>query len=322
MKKAGSALAVFITIVAVIVGLFLFDTFVANLSSKNLYEEFTEDDISKSGIIDEHGIFASNQSLLRNLESEIQECARNNNMNILVFLPDSSRSYYSDSQTEYFTTKEYNEVFGENTDGLLYYLDISGKRPAYDDIATSARANLVFTDSVCDRIFNSLDPYLPSSYSTEPLDPEKIGEAISEFCSCVDRYNTSSTRQSYYYVADADPKVYVYTKSGRTYVTRSAPPIKKWPVLIFSELLGALVSLIVYLISKHNYKFKSKTNPRIYLPGGAINLSQNADIFQGTHTTKTRIESSSGGSRSGGYHHSGGGGGHHGGSVGHHGHHR
>lgn len=321
MKKAGSALAVFITIVAVIVGLFLFDSFVANLSSKNLYQSFSDDDISKSGIIDEHGLFAGNQSLLRNLESEIQECARNNNMNILVFLPDSSRSYYSDSQTEYFTTKEYNEVFGENTDGVLYYLDISGKSPAYDDIATSARANLVFTDSVCDSIFSNLDAYLPSSSSSEPLDPKKIGEAISKFCFYVDYYNTGRTRQSYYYVSDADPKVYVYTKNGETYVTKSAPPEKKWPVLIISELMGALVSLIIYLVSKHNYKFKSKTNARIYLSGDAINLTQNADIFQGTHTTKTRIESSSGGSsRGGGYH--GGGGGHHGGSVGHHGHHR
>ena len=322
MKKAGSALAVFITIVAVIVGLFLFDSFVANLSSKNLYEEFTEDDISKSGIIDEHGLFANDQSLLRKLESEIQECARNNNMNILVFLPDSSRSYYSDSQTEYFTTKEYNEVFGENTDGVLYYLDISGKRPAYDDIATSARANLVFTDSVCNSIFSLLDPYLPSSSSSEPLDPEKIGEAISKFCFYVDHYNTSKSRQNYFYEPTATPPVYVYMKNGRTYVTKSAPPAKKWPVLIISELIGGLVTLLIYLISKHNYKFKSKTNPRIYLSGDAINLTQNADIFQGTHTTKTRIESSSGGSRSGGGHHSGGGGGHHSGSVGHHGHHR
>lgn len=319
MKKAGSALTVFITIVALIVGLFLFNTFVANRSSENLYQEFTDDDISKSGIIDEHGLFANDQSLMWSLTDEIQECARKNNMNILVFLPDSSKSYYSDDMVCDFTTNEYNSVFGENTDGVLYYLDISGKRPASDDIATSARANLIFTDSICDSIFSLLDSYLPSSSSSEPLDPKQIGEAISKFCYYVDYYNTSNPRTSYFHESTATPPVYVYMKNGETFVTKSAPPSKKWPVLIISELIGALVTLIIYLVSKHNYKFKSKTNPRIYLAGDAINLTQNADIFQGTHTTKTRIESSSGGSRGGGFH---GGGGHHGGSVGHHVHHR
>ncbi|MBR5683952.1 MAG: hypothetical protein IKW96_11875 [Ruminococcus sp.] len=319
MKKAGSALTVFITIVALIVGLFLFDSFVANTSSQNLYKGFSDDDISKSGIIDEHGLFAGDQSLLWSLNDEIQECARKNNMNILVFLPDSSRSHYTDDMVCNFTTNELNSVFGENTDGILYYLDISGKSPASDDIATSARTNLIFTDSICDSIFSLLDSYLPSSSSSEPLDPKKIGEAISKFCYYVDYYNTSTPRESYFHEPTADPPVYVYMKNGETFVTKSAPPSKKWVVLIISELIGALVTLIIYLVSKHNYKFKSKTNPRIYLASDAINLTQNADIFQGTHTTKTRIESSSGGSRGGGFH---GGGGHHGGSVGHHVHHR
>lgn len=54
MKKAGSALTIFITIVAIIVGIFLFNKVVSGMSSKNLYVEFSEDDVSKSGIIDEH----------------------------------------------------------------------------------------------------------------------------------------------------------------------------------------------------------------------------------------------------------------------------
>lgn len=320
MKKAGSALTIFITIVAIIVGIFLFNKVVSGMSSKNLYVEFSEDDVSKSGIIDEHGLFAGNQSLLRKLESEIQECARDNNMNIVVFLPDSSRSYYSDSQTEYFAKNEYNSVFTENTDGLLYYLDISGKRSAFDYIATSAGANLIYTQGIRDSIFNSLDQYLPSSSSSEPLDPEKIGEAISSFCYYVDYYNTDKARESYFYASTADDPVYVYKKSGETYVTKSAPPAKKMIVMIVSELIGGLVTLIIYLISKHNYKFKSKTNPRIYLSGDSVNLTQNADIFQGTHTTKTRIESSSGGGGRSSF--GGGGGSHHGGSMGGSGHHR
>ena len=319
MKKAGSALTVFITVVAVIVGIFLFNKVVSGMSSENLYVEFSEDDVSKSGIIDEHGLFAGNQSLLRKLESEIQECARDNNMNIVVFLPDSSRSNYTDSQTEYFAKNEYNSVFTENSDGILYYLDISGKRSAFDYFATSAGANLIYTQGIRDSIFNSLDQYLPSSSSSEPLDPEKIGEAISSFCYYVDYYNTDKARESYFYASTADDPVYVYKKNGKTYVTKSAPPAKKMIVMIVSELIGGLVTLIIYLISKHNYKFKSKTNPRIYLSGDAVNLTQNADIFQGTHTTKTRIESSSGG---GGRSSFGGGGSHHGGSMGGSGHHR
>ena len=320
MRKKGSALIVFITIVAIIVGLFLFDSFVANKSSKNLYQSFTDDDVSKSGIIDEHGLFAGDQSLLWSLNNEIQDCARKNNMNILVFLPDSSRSHYSDDMVCKFTTNELNNVFGENTDGVLYYLDISGKSPASDDLATSARANLIYTDSICDSIFSLLDSYLPSSSSSEPLDPKQIGEAISKFCYYIDYYNTSTPRESYFHESTATPPVFVYMKNGETYVTESAPPSKKWIVLIVSELIGALVTLIMYLVSKHNYKFKSKTNPRIYLSNDAVNLTQNADIFQGTHTTKVRIESSSGGGGRGSF--GGGGGGHHGGSVGHHVHHR
>ncbi|MBO4524056.1 MAG: hypothetical protein J5723_05155 [Ruminococcus sp.] len=319
MKKTGSAIIIFITIVAIIVGLFLFDSFVANRSSQNLYQSFTDDDVSKSGIIDEHGLFDGDQSLLWSLNNEIQDCARKNNMNILVFLPDSSRSRYSDDMVCDFTTDKLNSVFGENSDGVLYYLDISGKRPASDDIATSARANLIYTDSICDSIFSLLDPYLPSSSSSEPLDPKQIGEAISKFCFYISYYNTNTPRESYFHASTSDPPVYVYMKNGETYVTKSAPPSKKWVVLIVSELIGALVTLIMYLVSKHNYKFKSKTNPRIYLASDAINLTQNADIFQGTHTTKVRIESSSGGGSRGGF---SGGGGHHGGSVGHHVHHR
>ncbi len=319
MKRKGSALTFIITIVSVIAGLFLFNTFVANTNSKNLYMGFSDDDISKSGLVDEHGLFNSAPSLRSSLEDEIRECARKNHMNILVYLPDSSRMNYSDSDTERFTEYTYNSVFGEHTDGVLYYLDISGKRHPYDDIATSAGTNLIYTDSVCESIFNSLDAYLPSLSSDEPLDCNKIGDAISKFCYYIDSYYTDKPRESYYYVSTANPQVYVYKKGGETYVTKSAPPSKKMAVLIISELIGAVVALIVYFVSKHNYKFKSKTDPRIYLADGVSSFSQVGDFFQGTHTTKTRIEtSSSGGSRGGGYH----GGGHHGGSVGHHGHHR
>ena len=320
MKKSYSALTAVFTVITVIGLIVLFNLLMINRTSKNLHVEFTDDDVALSGIIDEYGLFNSKPSELTRLEENVRECAAEIRMNVLIYLPGSGRKSYSDYAVRSFTETEYNAHFGEFTDGLLYYIDISGKSPACDDIAKSAKANLVFTDSVCDSIFNALDRYLPSSYSNDPIDPGRIAEAINVFCELLKTKNSEGTRESYYYDGESYEPNYTYVLGGRTYVTESIPPSVRLVKLVISELIGAVTALLIFLISKRNYKFKSKTNPRIYLPNESVNFTDKSDVFQGTHTTRTKIESSSGGYGGGGR--SGGGGGSHGGSIGHSSHHR
>ncbi len=316
MKKVSSAFIV----LAFAVFLAVANLIIANISSQNLHVEFSDDDVSKSGIIDEHGLYSSAPSLLSDLNETVRECARQNRMNILIYLPDETKRYHSDSSIEDFAASTYDTAFGEYTDGVLYYIDISGKRPAYDYISNSGKACLLYTDFVLDTIFSSLDQYLPSSYSTEPLDPSKIGMAIKSFCNYITEFNSDKPRLSYYDDNDYYNHNYTYIKHGKTYVTKSIPPALKLRKLLIADLIGILTAVIIFFVTKRNYKFKHKTNPRIYLASGISNLSVKNDIFQGTHTTKTRIDSGGGGSRGGGFH--GGGGGYHGGSHSGGGHHR
>ena len=292
----------------------------ANITSENQHVEFSDDDVSKSGIIDEHGLYNSDPSLLSDLNEAVRDCARQNRMNILIYLPDETKRYHSDSSIEDFAASTYDTAFGEYTDGVLYYIDISGKRPAYDYISNSGKACLLYTEPILETIYSSIDQYLPSSYSSDPIDPQKVGKAIKSFCKFITDFNSDKPRLSYYDDRDYYNHDYTYIKNGKTFITKSIPPAKKLHRLLIADLVGVLTALIVFLVTKRNYKFKHKTNPRIYLASGMSGLSVKNDIFQGTHTTKTRIDSGGGGSRGGGFH--GGGGGYHGGSHSGGGHHR
>ena len=273
MKKSFTGLIV----LGFIAFLLAVSVIVVNLTTKNLHVDFSDDDISKSGIVDEYGLFSSDQPLFDRLSDEVRECARKNRMNILVYLPDSRRRNYSDDDVRNFTDETFDATFGEFTDGILYYIDISGKRPACDDMSKSGSASIVYTDSICQSMFSSLDQYLPSSYSTEPIDPEK---AISHFCSFLTSYNTDRPRMSYYYDGNAQTRSYTYKKNGKIFITESMPPVKKLKTVATSDLAGVLIALILYFVIKRNYKFKNKTDPRIYLADGVSSFTQVGDIFQ------------------------------------------
>ena len=318
MKKSNTGLKIFLTIMAFIVAFVVFDVVMMNRISENLHVEYSDDDSALSGVVDKNGLFDNDPEKLEEINEIIQECSREIKMNILVFLPDADKKAFSDYQTEDFVKNYYNQAFAENTDGILYYMDISGKRPAYDYIATSAKANLVYNQSVRDSIFNRLDQYLPSSYSDDPIDADQISEAIDVFCGCLDSYNSEGIRESYYYDGNSYEPNFTYVKGGRTYVTKSIPPVIRLTIMLVCEFIGLIVALLVYFISKRNYKFKSKTNPRIYLPNDSVKFTVKTDTLTGTHTTSARIESSSGGG-GGRSSHSGGS---HGGSMGGSGHHR
>ena len=319
MKKSNKGLKIFLGIIIGIVLLGGLDYVLAfHTGTRNRHVENSKDH-SSSGIIDENGLFADEPEALAKLEERIEECADKTNMNIQVFLPSSDRKYYSDDDVRNFTANQYNDTFGENTDGLLYYIDISGKSPACDDIAKSAAANLIYTEDICQSIFYALDEYLPPSYG--PVYTEHIINAVEHFCPMIESYYDPDRASGSYYDATADTPVYVYTKNGETYVTTSKPPFTKLIICIVAELAGGLLTLILYLISKSRYKFKSKTNPSIYLSPDNVRFREKSDVLIRTYVTKHRIQSSSGGG-GGGYRGGGGGGHSHGGSIGHSSHHR
>lgn len=318
MKKSSNGLRTFLIIAAIIAGLCGLDYLIAfHTGSKNLAEGYSGSSAA-SGVIDENGIFDEDPAALRELDQLVKDTADELDMNILIYLPDESKRYYSDDAVRDFTANEYNRNFGEFTDGLLYYIDISGKSPACDDIAKSGKASLIYTDSVCQSIFYSLDEYLPPS--SGPVYPDQISNAITHFCPFLVSYYDEPDRSEQFHDDTANVPTYTYTKNGKLYITKSKPPMKKLFICIFAELTGGLVALIIYLASRSRYKFKSKTNPGIYLANSDVRFTENSDVLIRSYITKHRIQSSSGG---GGYRGGGGGGGHsHGGSISHSSHHR
>lgn len=268
----------------------------------------------KSVLFDEKGLFTESQK--RELDDKIQQKAQELEMNILIYVNGTRRS---DGDTKPFCDYEYEQRFnnghGEDTDGLMYYLDLSGKSPAYDYISTSGKAILLYEDCR-DTIFNHMDNYLPSSGQT--IKAEQIYNAIEEFLDQLTVYaKDSSSRRSYYH--DRSKGTYIYYRHGELFITNKKPIVLWVRIWVVSIIIGLLTALITFLVSKGSYTFKAKTNPSIYLSKDNVNYTQRSDNHIRTYQTRHRIDSGS----SGGGHRSGGGGGHHSsGSHGGGGHHR
>lgn len=283
----------------------------ASAAKENFAKGF-DGNSSQSRIIDNeygngNGVFAGEKQYFRNLDDKIKLASEGLQMNILVYVGGVARGNY---QTETFADDSYDEMYGPDTDGVFYYLDLSGKRPAYDYISTSGKAVLNYQESI-DEIFSRLDLYLPKS--GQPIYAEDIYKAIDKFVDLLYEYNDTSTSGLRYYL-DSDTGKYFYYRNNQLIITRDGKPPAIW---LISALIGAgiggLTTLISYLIAKRGYKFKSKTNPVIYLSSEAVRFTDKSDVFIRSYVTKHRIESSSGGGgggRSGG---GGGGGGGHGG---------
>lgn len=254
------------------------------------------------GEYNEKGLFSEQQ--IRELEAQIQQKAQELEMNILIYI---GGSYRTNEDTKPFCDSTYDSWFGNDTDGLIYYLDLSGKKPAYDYISTSGKAILMYEDCR-EAIFDHLDNYLPAS--GQEIIPDEIYDAVVEFLDQLTVYSKSGSHRSYYH--DKRKGTYIYYKGDKLFITRKKPLILWVRIWIVSAIVGLLTALISFLASKGNYKFKAKTNPSVYLSKDNVNYTQKSDTHIRTYQTRRKIESSSGGggSRGGG---GGGGGGSHGG---------
>ena len=281
-------------------------------SAAENYAQGFDGNSQRSGLIDNEynngkGIFGDDREYFSSLDEKIKLASNELQMNIAVYIGGVARANY---QTESFADDSYDQMYGPDTDGIFYYLDLSGKSPAYDYISTSGKGVLNYQESI-DTIFTQLDYYLPKS--GQPIYASDIYNAIDRFVELLYDYNDTGTSGFRYYL-DRDTGKYFYYKNDELIITKTGKPPALW--LIAAAIgagIGGLTTLISYLIAKRNYKFKSKTNPSIYLSSETVRFTDRSDTFLRSYVTKHRIESSSGGgggSRGGG---GGGGGGGHGG---------
>ena len=246
------------------------------------------------------GIFGDDKDTFREVDSKIKALSEELQMNITVFVSGVERSDYA---TEIFADDTYDSTYGEDTDGVFYYLDLSGKYSAYDYISTSGKAVLMYQKHI-DSIFSALDYYLPASGETIIADDIRL--AIERFLDLLRTYYNEKDSGFEYYHDESSGK-YFYFKNNELVISRDHKPPFIWLIAsLIGAVAGGLTTLISYFVTKSNYKFKKKTNPSIYLSGNDVRFAEKSDILLRSYVTKHRIESSSGGGgRSGG-----GGGGH------------
>lgn len=274
-------------------------------NSKSNYHNDTSVDSSESGISDTYGFFDEDE--LDSLTMLVQNKAEEFDMNIFIFIAGESYRNFSDYRTECFSDDTYDEMYGEDTDGVFYYIDLSTKKPAYDYISTSGKAVLMYENHI-QSIHNACQALLPpSSVSDYSLYKDDVGNAISQFLTQLEYYYDE--KPSGYYHDESSHK-YFYYKDDNLVISYSPPLAVRMRPLIFAIPAGIISAIIFYFATKSRYKFKASANPVAYVSHEETQFIQKDDRFIRTYTTKTKIETNSGGSHGGGGHsHSGGHGG-------------
>lgn len=259
--------------------------------------------------------FLDNTGLVKNpddFKKLVQETAKDIEMNIFIYIAGKNDVYRSDYEIECFADDFYDEIYGEDTDGVFYYMDVSGRSPAYDYISTSGKAVLLYQKNI-NNIFYRLDNYLPPS--GQMVYAENIENTTEEFLTALKDYgNTIPSSMTYYH--DESSGKYMFMKNGEFVVSRHKPMIYNIFLMAICLVAGLVVAVVVYFATKSRYKFKKCQNSSVYIKNDKTIFHRKTDTFIRTYTTKHKIETSSGNGRSGGgggHSHSGGhgGGGHH-----------
>lgn len=281
------------------------------LSGQTAKAEMLKGYPKESALIDENGLYNDDKAQFDELDRMIKEEARKMNMNLIVFTAGIKRG---EREVEIFADDSFDEIFGEDTDGLFLYIDISGNSPANDWISTSGNAVFKYKNHIED-LLDALYAYLPPS--SEKVYAEDITSAVKAYLNCLDRYKDKKPSP---FECDYDPdsKTYAYYKNGEYTVSEHRPLVLFIKPFLIYLAVGIIVSLIVNASIKYAYKFKGSFDPKAYISNELSSFRVNQDIYIRTDTKKTRISSESSGSghRSGGGHSSGGShshSGHHGG---------
>lgn len=294
--------------------LLLLPVFTVNVSAKDNLAEGWSGSGEDSILVDNAGIF--DEKTLFSLMEKVQDTSEKLELNIIILLGGPAL-FMSDSETEAYCNESYDDIFGENSDGIMLFMDFSGKSPAYDYISTSGSARLDYDsriDNILDSYWDLMPPSTVSDYSAYSSD---IAEAVETFLFQLEYYRGKGSGKLFH---DEEKDLYIYTEKGETVVTSSKPFRAMLPVLLYAFPVGAVAGVIFFFVTKSHYKFKKSLNSVNYVSRQETNFYRREDRFIRTHTSKTKIETSSGSSGGGGR--SGGGGGHSGGSHGGGGRHR
>ena len=312
-----------------LVVMFLFAHLFALVTSRfmNNFEQGWSGDVSNCCFVEEtpedgsEKIFSDEEVLA--FTKAVQKSAEENQLNFIIV---AGRNPLDDYQTKDFTDTFYDKVFGEETDGLLYYIDMSGDYSAYDYISTSGRAVLPFEESYASRreaLFAELDNYLPTSEQvrTDGLlsYKENFKEAINKFIEFYPGYYNDffidhpNGGQGEPYFQSPNTGRYLYYWNNKFYITTMRPFSQRRMTVFIAEIIGFIAAIIFISRIKKIYRFIEKTNASIYVQDDKTNFFVNEEKYIGTETKKQysprSSSSSGGGGHSGGGSH--GGGGHH-----------
>lgn len=270
------------------------------------------------GVYDTSGTLS--ESEVSQLSGTVRETAKQIDMYVAVFI---SGEDMSDYETEVFSEECYEDMFGENTDGIFFYMDLSDGKPLYDYISTSGMGALIYTDyrndgknNVIDKIFKKVYNYLPSSESGQKASADDLKLAVEEFCSQLKIYADNEVK-TFYYNYDPVDKKYIYESGGKAVVSSHKPYFVMIKYLPIGLLIGIVTAIVMFFIIKSTYKFRKSCDSSVYISKDETNFTVKDDRFIRQYVTKKKIERSS---SSGGSHRSGGGshgGGSHGGGGSH-----
>lgn len=302
MKKS-----VLILINIILVVLMVAVLFIQSATKTDIAKGFDGNSIN-SGFLDNTGLVENPDDMTK----LVRETSEETQMNIFVYVAGTLDSHRSDYDIECFADDFYDEIYGEDTDGVFYYMDLSGRSPAYDYISTSGKAVLLYQKNI-DNIFTRLDNYLPPSGQT--IYPENVEDATKAFLKAIKDYSNTKPSPITYYHDESSGK-YMFMKNGEFVVSKHKPMIYNIFFMGICIVAGLVIAVIVYFVTKYRYRFKKSQNSSVYIKHDKTVFHRKTDTFIRTYTTKHKIETSSGsGSRGGGggHSHSGGhgGGGHH-----------
>ncbi|MDE7225372.1 MAG: hypothetical protein K2N49_00685, partial [Ruminococcus sp.] len=222
------------------------------------------------------------------INAVIQSAAAELKLNILVFMA-SPEYAMTDSETRKFADSVYEEAFGKDTDGVIFFMDFTGEKPAYDYISTSGKAIIYYQNHI-DDIFEEVYDYLPASSVTDyTLYTNEIKSGIECFVEQLKHYGKENS--SYYY--DKDTQNYIYFHNGEIVISGRKPLRMRLHAFFFAFPIGVGAGVIYFFSVKSKYKFKSSANPKAYVSPQDTQFTCRDDRFIRTYTTKHKIESNS-----------------------------
>lgn len=251
---------------------------------------------------------------LASVKTRLQQTADYTGLNVGIIMGTQSRSDYT---IESAVKTTYTDTFGNDSDGVLYYMDLKGYEP-YDYIVTRGLGMFYVTnDSTYNRlesIYSALDKYL------YPVGSEDVYGACIAYCEQVEKCYDAGI-PDHFYVYDDEYREYYHIENGKIVTTTRRPWIN-WGavagVTVIGGVIGLIAAVIVFGAVKSKYKFKYSLSPTTYVNRKTVQVNQQYDNFVRTNTSRIHIDSGGGGGRVGG----GGGGGFSSGGFGGGGHHR